>query len=120
VLIWAENAIDQPTLQALADGVCAPANEIAPIQFSTQPQDNLDQQLQLLAGQNALPTIFGAGNAPWLVREFNDAGLVVNIGDELEALGLIDMVNPAALSAINNLYGGEFIVVPFGGSWDIR
>lgn len=108
----AESVSIPPLLTSLSQAQCAAAEGIAPLNISTQPQADLNTHLQLLAGQNALPTLFAAGDAPALIRQFDDAGLVVDIGSELNSLGLGDAIIPAAKGAIEMLYDGHVIVLP--------
>ncbi|HEV7950173.1 MAG TPA: extracellular solute-binding protein, partial [Glaciihabitans sp.] len=75
------------------------------------PQTNLDQRLQLLAGQDALPVTYSAGNAPALTKTLAESGNVVDFEAALTELGMIDNIEPAAISTIEALYGG-FNVLP--------
>jgi raffinose/stachyose/melibiose transport system substrate-binding protein len=74
------------------------------------PQTSLDQKLQLLAGQNALPAMFAAGNAPATTKTLVKAGDIVNFQAELSKLGVISDVEPSAMSTIQSLYGGFYVL----------
>ena len=112
LLINTENNEIPSVLTTLSEGVCSDQNNALPLEVETVPQTNLDQQLQLLAGQGDLPVLYSAGNAPALTEELADSGHVMDFEDSLTDLGVIDRVEPAAISTIENLYGG-FHVLPF-------
>ncbi|MEU0265162.1 extracellular solute-binding protein [Nocardioides sp. NPDC006303] len=111
-LSLAENTAIKDTFDALGKGSCADQQGEAPLKVTTQPQASYDQQIQLLAGQGALPSIFSGGNSPQIVQQMNDAGHLVKIDDELESLGKDDAILPAAQSTIEAIYDGEHIVLP--------
>lgn len=110
VLSNAENTTVPGELKKLAAGVCSAENAALPLQIQTVPQASLDQKLQLLAGQGALPAMFAAGNAPATTKALVQAGDIVNLQDELTKLGVINDVEPAAVSTIKNLYGGFYVI----------
>lgn len=112
LLINVENAEIPAVLETLADGACSAEAEAMPLEIETTPQTNLDQQLQLQAGQGALPVLFSAGNAPSLTAELADAGHVADFEQVLGDLGIADQIEPAAVSTIESLYGG-FRALPF-------
>ena len=62
VLSNAENTTVPGELKKLAAGACSSENAALPLSIQTVPQASLDQKLQLLAGQGALPAMFAAGN----------------------------------------------------------
>jgi raffinose/stachyose/melibiose transport system substrate-binding protein len=84
-----------------------------PLKVETVPQTNLDQKLQLLAGQNSLPVMYAAGNAPDLTKTLDKSGNVLDFEKALTDLGAIDDIEPAAISTIKALYGGKFNVLPY-------
>ncbi|MER6807019.1 MULTISPECIES: ABC transporter substrate-binding protein [Streptomyces] len=108
-----ENTTVKTALTALSKGECKPANDALPLKVETVPQASLDQKLQLLAGQNALPVQFAAGNAPALTQQLAKSGKVADLEKELEELGVLDQLEPAAVSTIEALYGGELQVLPY-------
>ncbi|MGP6176211.1 ABC transporter substrate-binding protein [Microbacterium sp. A196] len=112
LFINVENTEIPAVLETLADGACASAAEALPLKVETVPQSNLDQQLQLKAGQGDLPVLFSAGNAPALTQTLAEAGNVVDFEEVLTDLDVIDNIEPAAISTIENLYGG-FRALPF-------
>lgn len=111
-LSLAENTAVKDTLVALGDTICAAAEETSPLDVTNHPQESVDQQLQLLAGQDALPSIFAAGNSPQIIKDISGAGQVVDISAELEALGESEALLPAARSTIEALYDGDVYVLP--------
>jgi raffinose/stachyose/melibiose transport system substrate-binding protein len=108
-----ENTTIKTELESLAKGQCSSAEQGLPLKVETVPQTQLDQRLQLLAGQNALPVQYAAGNAPALTVTLDKSGNVVDFEKALTDLGVIDQVEPAAISTIKSLYGGKFNVLPY-------
>ncbi|MGC2998113.1 ABC transporter substrate-binding protein [Streptomyces sp. G35A] len=108
-----ENTTVKSALTSMAKGACKPANDALPLKVETVPQASLDQKLQLLAGQNALPVQFAAGNAPALTQQLAKSGKVADLEKELKELGVLDQLEPAAVSTIKALYGGELQVLPY-------
>ena len=77
---------------------------------TTQPQASYDQQLQLLAGQDALPSIFASGNSPQVAKDLESAGQLVDIGAELdEARRRGRRSSPPRRSTIEALYDGKVL-----------
>ncbi|GLY29742.1 extracellular solute-binding protein [Kineosporia sp. NBRC 101731] len=101
------NQTPAKTLTALSTQTCADANTAAPLKADTVEQTSQDQKLQLLAGQDALPTAMIAPNTPSLVGQLIKNKQLVDLTKELDAAGLSDAVLPAAASTIEKLYGQE-------------
>ncbi|GAA3194631.1 ABC transporter substrate-binding protein [Actinocorallia longicatena] len=76
-------------------------------------QTDLDQKLQLLGAQNALPVLFNAPNTPAAQTEMGQTGKAVDLEAKLTELGVIDKVSPAAISVVKQLQGGKFYALPF-------
>jgi raffinose/stachyose/melibiose transport system substrate-binding protein len=112
LLVNVENTEVPAVLETLAGEQCKAEADTLPLEIETVPQTNLDQQLQLLAGQGALPVLYSAGNAPALTQELADAGHVADFEQLLTDLDVIDNIEPAAISTIESLYGG-FRTLPF-------
>lgn len=53
-----ENTTTRAALTKLSEGSCKAENDALPLKVETVPQASLDQKLQLLAGQDALPAQF--------------------------------------------------------------
>ena len=100
-------------MEALAAGACSAENKALPLSVSTVPQTELNQKIQLLAGQNALPVMYAGGGTPTLTAQLYKAGDVLNIGTALAKLGVLNMVEPAAISTVKAQFGGQFVVLPF-------
>lgn len=111
-LVNQENTTIPDLLTSLSTDQCKAENDAQPLEVETVPQTQLDQKLQLLAGQNALPTQYAAGNAPALTKELAQGGQVLDLKKTLTDLGVIDKIQPAAISTIEQLYGG-FKVLPY-------
>ncbi|MCK9795922.1 extracellular solute-binding protein [Isoptericola sp. 4D.3] len=111
-LSLAENTAVKDTLTALSKDLCRAPQSEAPLEVTTQPQASFDQQLQLLAGQGALPSVFATGNSPEVIKDVHGSGQLVDIDAELEKLGKSDAIIPAARSTIEALYDGEVYVLP--------
>lgn len=112
LLINDDNQIVQDALTTLSTGACADANEALPLEIETVPQSGLDQQLQLLGGQDALPAQFAASGSPAVTKDLDEAGHTLDLESALTDLGVIDNIEPAARATIENLYG-DFIVLPY-------
>jgi raffinose/stachyose/melibiose transport system substrate-binding protein len=108
-----ENTTVKTALTTLSKGSCAAAHKALPLKVETVPQTSLDQKLQLLAGQGALPVQFAAGNAPALTDQLYRSGKIADIEAELKKLGVLDRIQPAALSTIKALYDGKVEVLPY-------
>ncbi|KQX63913.1 ABC transporter substrate-binding protein [Streptomyces sp. Root1310] len=108
-----ENTTVKAALTTLSKGACKTANDAQPLKVETVPQASLDQKLQLLAGQDALPVQFAAGNAPALTQQLYKSGKVADLEKKLTDLGVFDQLEPAAVSTIKALYGGKVEVLPY-------
>ena len=101
-----ENTTVPTTLTTLSQKECATQNTAQPLEIKKQAQGSLDQQLQLLAGQGALPQSFIAANAPALTKQLAGNGSV------LDTAPVATGVLPAASSTIKALYDGKQLVLP--------
>ena len=90
-------------LKVASTGACAPENKAQPLTTSTTPGTTVDQHLQLLAGQNALPTMVTASGTPALMKQFIKAKKIVNVTTALGSAA--SNILPADQSTIKNLYG---------------
>lgn len=108
-----ENTTIRGELEALSKDQCSAENKAAPLKIETVPQTSLDQKLQLLAGQNALPVQFAAGNAPALTQDLDKSGNVLDFEKALKDLNMSDAILPGAASTIKSLYGGKLNVLPY-------
>jgi raffinose/stachyose/melibiose transport system substrate-binding protein len=104
-LSFTENTAIADTLTSLSTGACKAENDALPLKITNQPQASYDQQLQLLAGQKSLPSLFASGNTPQVGKDLAESGQLVDIGAALTDLGVADSLIPAAGKAIESLYG---------------
>ncbi|MDT0570302.1 extracellular solute-binding protein [Streptomyces sp. DSM 3412] len=107
-----DNHIVQQQLTALGKGSCASQNKALPLKIQTLPIGNVDQKVQLLAGQNALPVQFAAGGTPQLTKTLDEAGQILDLEKTLKDLGVWNDIQPAAVQTVENLYG-KFNVMPY-------
>lgn len=107
-----DNHIVQQELTTLSKSSCAAQNKALPLKIQTLPIGNVDQKVQLLAGQNALPVQFAAGGTPQLTKTLDKAGQVLDLEKTLKELGVWDDLQPAAIKTVENLYG-KFNVMPY-------
>ena len=107
-----ENTTIPTTLTTLSQGACAAENKAQPLVIKKQAQGSLDQQLQLLAGQGALPQAFIAANSPALTQQLAENGSVLDLGAATKAAGIDGDILPAAASTIESLYDGKQLVLP--------
>ncbi|MFJ6250524.1 MULTISPECIES: ABC transporter substrate-binding protein [unclassified Streptomyces] len=108
-----ENTTTRTALTTLSTSTCKTENTALPLKVETVPQAQLDQKLQLLAGQDALPSQFAAGNAPALTKQLEKSGKIADLQLELARNGVADQIEPAAVSTIKALYGGKLMALPY-------
>ena len=106
-----ENTTVPAVLTSLSENECKAENTALPLKINKQAQGTLDQQLQLLAGQNALPVAFTSPNSPDLTKKLFKAGHVVDFSTS-DNTAIADNIAPAAASAVKALYDGKIMVLP--------
>jgi raffinose/stachyose/melibiose transport system substrate-binding protein len=108
-----ENTTIIDTLTTLSEGACKAENEDAALKPDDIAGTQWDQQLQLLASQDALSDMQMAAGTPALMKEFIDGGKVLDLSDALDDLGVSDRLQPAAASTVKALYGdGDLYALP--------
>lgn len=108
-----ENTTIITTLETLSDNQCKEAAAAAPLKSDDISGTQWDQQLQLLASQDALSDLQMAAGTPALMQEFIAGGKVLNLSEALEELGVSDRLVPAAESTVKALYGdGNLYALP--------
>lgn len=113
VLITAENGLGAKMLEDLSAGACAAENAALPFKLDRIPSAQMQQQILLLAGQDALPVWFAAGQQfIYKDGQLAAAGQVLDLRKALTDLGVFDKVTPAAQSVVDQLYAGEFPTLP--------
>jgi raffinose/stachyose/melibiose transport system substrate-binding protein len=76
-------------------------------------QNLLDQKLQLLSAQDALPEMFVGPGTPASQQQMGDKGLSLNIGDALAKLGVSGQIKPVAAKILEQQQGGHLYALPF-------
>lgn len=102
-----QNTTIAGTLESLAATSCSANEDATPLSTDAVDGTTWDQQLQVLAGQDALSNISMAAGTPALMQEFISAGKVVNLSEELEKSGALDSILPAAQDTIKALYNSD-------------
>jgi raffinose/stachyose/melibiose transport system substrate-binding protein len=88
--------------------------KIAPgtkFKYDYTEQTQLNQKIQLLAGQNALPLLYNTP-ANDLLFQLRKKGNVLDVGKEAAKLGVTKDLVPAAVSILKTLYGGKMLSLP--------
>src|SRR6266567_910359 len=75
-------------------------------------QGNLNQQVQLLAGQGALPVLYNSP-PPDLMAQLTKNGEVLDLESTFQQLGVSQQVVPAAIAIVKKIFNGKFIALPF-------
>ena len=106
-----ENTTDRAVLTSLSKNECASQNKALPLSVQTQPQSSLNEKVQLLAGQGALPVTFHE-DTPTTVVQLAKSGKVENLEPLLQKLGVEDQLLPSAVSTVKELYNGQLDALP--------
>ncbi|KGH45036.1 ABC transporter substrate-binding protein [Modestobacter caceresii] len=104
-----ENTTQDSVITSLSEDQCATQDEALPLDITEQAQESVDQQIQLLAGQGALPDLFPA-NTPDLIRELAENDQVANVQDVLADGDAADAIVPAAESAADQIFGDQLVL----------
>jgi raffinose/stachyose/melibiose transport system substrate-binding protein len=107
----AENTTVQTVLKGLSTNQCTAQNKALPLTVTTQPQTAIDQKIQLLAGQKALPSLM-MPNSPATTKTLGKAGSLENLTTKLKSLGVSDDITPAALSTMQQIFGDTQYTLP--------
>ena len=114
VLLTTENSQTPAMFKSLAAGACKAENDALPLKIDQTPSANMQQKIQLLAGQNALPVMFAAGTsiiAPG--GDLDKAGQVLNIKDALAQARRLRPGHPVEQAGVvDKLYSGGGPTVP--------
>lgn len=81
------------------------------VNFVSQPTQ-LIQQIQLLAGQGALPVLYNTPSND-LMASLSKDGELLDIGSTFHQLGVYDQLVPSAITIANKIYGSPLAVLPF-------
>lgn len=75
-------------------------------------QNNLNQQVQLLAGQGALPILYNSPPAD-LLAQLSKNGELLDLDTTFQQLGVSDQLVPGAVSVLKKIYTGPLTQLPF-------
>jgi raffinose/stachyose/melibiose transport system substrate-binding protein len=81
------------------------------VDFVSQPTQ-LIQQIQLLAGQGALPVLYNTPSND-LMASLSKDGELLDIGTTFQQLGVSDELVPSAVAIANKIYGSPLAILPF-------
>lgn len=109
VMTLNENQTVASVLTTLSKDQCKSEQAAQPLKITKQAQASVDQQEQLLAGQDALPAMFPA-NTPDLIKKLNDTKRVANLKDGLSGTSAGDAIVPGATGAIDQIYGAQLVL----------
>jgi raffinose/stachyose/melibiose transport system substrate-binding protein len=113
ILVSSTNTTVPQLLQELQSNQCKAEGKALPLKVAQTPSDALQQKIQLLAGQEALPVMFSAGNS-FISKggSLEQADQVVGLEDAFSKLGVADQVTDGAKSVEDRLFGW-MVSVPF-------
>lgn len=109
ILVTTENTSVPAELKSLAAGKCQTEGKDLPVDVQQSPSSDIQQKIQLLAGQGALPALFAAGNS--FIDKGGDLQKNGQVMDLEQTIG--DKVTPAAKSTLHQLYSGTMPSLPF-------
>lgn len=111
--IWAEDNDNGVLLTKICEDYKA-VNPNFNYEYELVSSNNLKQKVATLAASNDLPDIF-VYEAGKPIVELIEADKLVDIGAELESLGVMDYMNPSAVSLLETLSGTDSIYdLPLG------
>jgi raffinose/stachyose/melibiose transport system substrate-binding protein len=114
ILFTTEDTQTPAELNKLAASACKSEASAMPISLQQTPDANLQQKVQLLAGQNDLPFMYAADNTTIVPGgTYYKTGNVLDIAKALSQLGVADDMTPVAESTIKQTFDGTVPSVPF-------
>lgn len=112
--IWAEDKDNGKLIVDLTERYIAEVNPNFEYEFELVSSDNLKQKIATLAASNDLPDVFVYESGK-PIRELIEADKLLDIGTELEKLGVADMLDEGAVSLLKTLSGtDELYDLPLG------
>ncbi len=112
--IWAEDNDNGILINNIAKRYQAEVNPNFSYEYELVSSSDLKMKVSTLAASNDLPDIFVYESGTPL-KELVDADKVVDIGAELDKLGVADKMNPSAVSLLKGLAGTDTIYdLPLG------
>jgi raffinose/stachyose/melibiose transport system substrate-binding protein len=76
------------------------------------PQNNLNQKVQLLAAQGALPVMYNTPPTDTMSQLIKN-GEGLDLEATLQKLGVLDQITPAASTIVKKLFDGKLVSLPF-------
>jgi len=114
ILFTTEDTQTPAELNKLAAGACKSEAAKMPISLQQTPDTNLQQKIQLLAGQNALPFMYAADNTTIVPGgTYYKTGNVLDISKALSQLGVSGDMTAVAESTIKQTFDNTVPSVPF-------
>lgn len=114
ILFTTEDTQTPAELNKLAAGACKAEAAAMPISLQQTPDTNLQQKVQLLAGQNDLPFMYAADNVTIVPGgTYYKTGNVLDIAKALSQLGVSSDMTAVAESTIKQTFDGTVPSVPF-------
>lgn len=108
-----ENSQNSTEITDLSKDQCSAENAALPLQIQNTPSAQMAQKLQLLAGQNALTSIYQASQSHVNPGgDFYKTGNVLDIGAALNKLGVADDITPAAQSVMKQIFDNTVPTLP--------
>lgn len=104
--IWAEDNDNGILINNICKRYQEQVNPNFNYEYELVSADNLKQKIATLAASNDLPDIF-VYEAGKPIVELIEADKIVDIGAELETLGVMDYLEPSAVALLKNLSGTE-------------
>jgi raffinose/stachyose/melibiose transport system substrate-binding protein len=114
ILFTTEDSQTPQELDKLAAGACKAEASAMPISLQQTPSSNINQKVELLAGQNDLPFMYAADNSTIIPGgTYYKTGNVLDIAKALSQLGVSSDMTPVAESTIKQTFDGTVPSVPF-------
>lgn len=114
ILFTTEDTQTPAELNKLAAGACKSEASAMPISLQQTPDTNLQQKIQLLAGQNDLPFMYAADNTTIVPGgTYYKTGNVLDISKALSQLGVSSDMTAVAESTIKQTFSNTVPSVPF-------
>jgi raffinose/stachyose/melibiose transport system substrate-binding protein len=109
--VGAADTVIPTIVQTLMDGF-ATTHPGSSLKLTVVPQDQVEQQLQLLSAQDALPEMFIGPGTPAGQKDMGTSGKSLNIEEALTTLGVLNKVDPTAAQIMRNQQGGKMYALP--------
>jgi len=104
--IWAEDIDNGKLIVDLTERYIAEENPNFEYEYELVSSDNLRQKIATLAASNDLPDVFAYESGKPIV-ELIEADKILDVGTELEKMGVMDQLDEGAVSLLKTLSGTE-------------